>query len=81
MNLGGNSGNSSGFNGHSGGSFGSTQNQSYNQRPSCQICGKTSHVALDYYHRMDYAYQGKQPPSKLVAMAATSNAQNSDQTY
>jgi hypothetical protein len=30
---------------------------------------------------MDYAYQGKQPPSKLAAMAATSNAQNSDQTY
>uniref|UniRef100_A0A2N9GJJ1 Retrovirus-related Pol polyprotein from transposon TNT 1-94-like beta-barrel domain-containing protein n=1 Tax=Fagus sylvatica TaxID=28930 RepID=A0A2N9GJJ1_FAGSY len=80
-NSGGNSGNSGGFNGHSSGSFGSTQNQSYNQRPSCQICGKTSHVALDCYHRMDYAYQGKQPPSKLAAMAATSNAQHSDQTY
>ena len=30
---------------------------------------------------MDYAYQGKQPPSKLAAMAATYNAQNSDQSY
>jgi hypothetical protein len=30
---------------------------------------------------MDYAYQGKQPPTKLAAMVATSNAQHSDQTY
>jgi hypothetical protein len=30
---------------------------------------------------MDYAYQEKQPPSKLVAMAATSNAQHPDQSY
>ena len=33
------------------------------------------------YHRMDYTYQGKQPPSKLAAMAATSNSQHSDQSY
>uniref|UniRef100_A0A2N9I2I2 CCHC-type domain-containing protein n=1 Tax=Fagus sylvatica TaxID=28930 RepID=A0A2N9I2I2_FAGSY len=51
------------------------------KRPSCQICGKTGHAALDCYHRMDYAYQGKQPPTKLAAMAATSNAQHSDKTY
>ena len=30
---------------------------------------------------MDYAYQEKQPPSKLAAMTATSNAQQSDQSY
>jgi hypothetical protein len=30
---------------------------------------------------MDYVYQGKQPPSKLAAMAATSNAQYPDQSY
>ena len=31
-------------------------NQSYTQRPSCQICGKTGHAVLDCYHRMDYAH-------------------------
>jgi hypothetical protein len=68
---GGNSGNSGNYN---------QSTQSYNQRPSCQICGKSGNVALDYYHRMDYAYQGKQPPSKLAAMAATSNAQQTSPT-
>ena len=43
-------------------------------RPSCQICGKLGHQALDYYHRMDFAYQGKNPPTKLAAMASASNA-------
>jgi len=44
------------------------------ERPICQICGKVGHLALDCYHRMDYAYQGKHPPTKLVAMATASNA-------
>ncbi|XP_059448148.1 uncharacterized protein LOC132179437 [Corylus avellana] len=39
-------------------------------RPPCQICGKTSHMALDCFHRMDYAYQGRHPPAQLAAMAA-----------
>ena len=43
-------------------------------KPSCQICGKLGHIAIDYYHRMDYAYQGKHPPTKLATMATTSNA-------
>ena len=43
-------------------------------RPICQICGKVGHLAVDCYHRMDYAYQGKHPPAKLAAMATTSNA-------
>uniref|UniRef100_A0A2N9HP43 Uncharacterized protein n=1 Tax=Fagus sylvatica TaxID=28930 RepID=A0A2N9HP43_FAGSY len=73
----GNSNHSGGFNGN----FTPSPNQSYIQRPSCQICGKIGHAALDYYHCIDYAYQGKQPSSKLTAMAATSNAQHSDQSY
>jgi hypothetical protein len=36
----------------------------------CQICGKLSHQALDCYHRMDFSYQGRHPPSQLAAMAA-----------
>jgi hypothetical protein len=28
----------------------------------CQICGKTSHQALDCFHRMDYSFQGRHPP-------------------
>jgi hypothetical protein len=39
-------------------------------RSPCQICGKSSHQALDCYHRMDFAYQGRHPPSQLAAMAA-----------
>ena len=43
-------------------------------RPICQICGKVGHLAVDCYHRMDYAYQGKHPPAKLAAMATAFNA-------
>jgi hypothetical protein len=39
----------------------------------CQICGKRSHKALDCYHRMDYAYQGRHPPTQLAAMVAHTN--------
>ena len=39
----------------------------------CQICGKVGHLALNCYHRMDYAYQGKHQPTKLAAMATASN--------
>ena len=44
------------------------------ERPIYQICGKTGHLALDCYHRMDYAYQGKHPPTKLAAMVTSSNS-------
>ena len=44
------------------------------ERPSCQICGKSGHQALDCYHRMDFAYQGKNPPLKPAAVASASNA-------
>jgi transposase InsO family protein len=40
----------------------------------CQICGKTSHSALDCFHRMDYAYQGRHPPPQLAAMVAQTNS-------
>ena len=43
------------------------------ERPVCQICGKAGHTAIDYYHKMDYAYQGKHPPSKLAATVTSSN--------
>jgi hypothetical protein len=43
-------------------------------RPPCQICGKSNHQALDCFHRRDYAYQGRHPPSELAAMVSQSNA-------
>uniref|UniRef100_A0A2N9FAD2 Uncharacterized protein n=1 Tax=Fagus sylvatica TaxID=28930 RepID=A0A2N9FAD2_FAGSY len=49
-------------------------------RPQCQICGKLGHQALDYYHRMDFAYQGRHPPAKLAAMASTSNGSQDPST-
>jgi hypothetical protein len=51
------------------------------KRPTCQICWKTGHYAIDCYHRMDFAYQEKNPPTKLAAMASASNlyhGQNSE---
>jgi hypothetical protein len=51
------------------------------ERPTWQICWKTGHYAIDCYHRMDFAYQGKNPPTKLAAMASASNlhhTQNSE---
>uniref|UniRef100_A0A2N9FZ66 Reverse transcriptase Ty1/copia-type domain-containing protein n=1 Tax=Fagus sylvatica TaxID=28930 RepID=A0A2N9FZ66_FAGSY len=50
-------------------------------RPQCQICGKLGHQALDYYHRMDFAYQGRHPPAKLAAMASTSNGSQGGDTW
>jgi transposase InsO family protein len=44
----------------------------------CQICYKMGHTALDCYHRMDFAFQGKHPPTKLAAMAFSSNASSSN---
>ena len=31
-------------------------------RPTCQICGKAGHYAIDCYHWMDFAYQAKIHP-------------------
>ena len=43
------------------------------ERPTCQICWKQGHYAIDCYHRMDFVYQGKNAPTKLAAMASASN--------
>ena len=50
-------------------------------RPQCQICSKLGHQALDCYHRMDFAYQGRHPPAKLAAMASTSNGSQGGDTW
>ena len=55
--------------------------QSSNPKPCCQICNRTGHTALDCYHRMDYSYQGRHPPSQLAAMAASFNQNNDQQWY
>jgi hypothetical protein len=63
-----------------------SHNSSINPNPSsiappprqyspCQICGKSSHRALDCYHRMDYSYQGHHPPMELAAMTAQTNGE------
>jgi hypothetical protein len=52
-------------------SFSSGSNLS-NRTPG-QICGKTSHQALDCFHMMDYSYQGRHPPTQLAAMVAQTN--------
>ena len=48
----------------------SSQNQGQSSRPTCQIYGKNGHSALDCYHRMDFAYQGRHAPTKLTSMVA-----------
>jgi hypothetical protein len=47
--------------------------QGKNERPTCQIYWKMGHYAINYYHRMNFTYQGKNPTTKLAAMASTSN--------
>ena len=46
-------------------------NSQAQSRPTCQICSKPGHVALDCFHRMNFAYQGRHPPAKLAAIAST----------
>uniref|UniRef100_A0A2N9HIJ5 Integrase catalytic domain-containing protein n=1 Tax=Fagus sylvatica TaxID=28930 RepID=A0A2N9HIJ5_FAGSY len=50
--------------------------QGKSERPTCQICWKQGHYAIDCYHKMDFAYQGKNPTTKLAAMASASNIQH-----
>jgi hypothetical protein len=40
----------------------------------CQICGKVNHQALNCFHQMDYAFQGRHPPSDLAVMVAQTNS-------
>ena len=53
-------------------------NQFSFSRPSCRICYKMGHTALDCYHIMNFSFQGKHPPTKLAAMAFSSNASSSN---
>ena len=46
-----------------------------------QICNWTGQTALDWYHRMDYSFQGRHPPSQLAAMAASFHQKNESQWY
>ena len=50
--------------------------QGKSERPTCQICWKQGHYAINCYHRMNFAYQGKNPTTKLAAMASASNIQH-----
>jgi transposase InsO family protein len=50
-------------------------------RIPCQISGKLNHIALDCFHRMDYAFQGRRPPPQLQAMVAQSNTAYEDQEW
>ena len=52
----------------------STYNSQSSSMPTCQICYKNGHTTLDCYHRIDFAFQGKHPPTKLAAMSFSSNA-------
>ena len=47
------------------------QYQQHDHHPHCQICQKVGHTAIDCYHRMDFAYQGRIPSSRLAAMVAS----------
>jgi hypothetical protein len=60
---------------------GQTSSGSTTPRAPCQICGKPNHQALDCFHRMDYAYQGRHPPPQLAAMIAQNNTLVEDEWY
>ncbi|KAF6159957.1 hypothetical protein GIB67_033041 [Kingdonia uniflora] len=51
-------------------------NNTFSNIPTCKICNKMGHLAIDYHHRMNYAYQGRIVPSRLTAMAAKRGAFN-----
>ena len=47
-----------------------SNNQGQSSGLICQICGKSGHSALDCYHLMDFAYQGRHTLAKLASMVA-----------
>jgi hypothetical protein len=70
----------------SSGNFSRNENQPLStvfnkNRTLCQICNKPNHQALDCYHRMDFSYQGRHPPSQLVAMAAHTHNVNDNEPW
>ncbi|KAF9664119.1 hypothetical protein SADUNF_Sadunf17G0123000 [Salix dunnii] len=50
-------------------------------RPTCQICTKKGHMALDCYNRFNFSYQGRVPPSDLAAMAAEGNSSHTQHMW
>jgi len=50
-------------------------------KPPCQICGKFYHQALDCFHRMDHAFQGRHPSAQLSVMVATSNSETANDPW
>jgi hypothetical protein len=50
-------------------------------RPSCQICGRNNHQALDCYHHIDFSFQGRHPPAQLAAMATHTHVTQDDQSW
>lgn len=44
-----------------------------NTRVICQICFKIGHTTLECYQRMNFAYQGREPPQNLSAMLPSAN--------
>ncbi|KAM1206471.1 hypothetical protein FF1_007111 [Malus domestica] len=52
---------------------------SYGDRIVCQICGKPGHPALDCYHRMNTAFEGRIPAQRLSAMTSSTIPINKQQ--
>ncbi|KAM1069966.1 hypothetical protein ACFX15_001756 [Malus domestica] len=52
------------------GSRSHTQGSSSSHKTTCQICGSTSHEAIDCFDRMNPEIFGRVPPAKLAALCA-----------
>ncbi|KAB5534756.1 hypothetical protein DKX38_017842 [Salix brachista] len=65
------------------GSFPNKPNTNHpgDNRPTCQICTKKGHMALDCYNRFNFSYQGRVPPSDLAAMAAEGNSSHTQHMW
>lgn len=50
-------------------------------RPICQICEKKGRKALNCYHKFNFGYQGRLPPSDLAAMAVDDNKSYAQQMW
>lgn len=59
--------------GHGHGSSQQQQSVVPDKHPSCQICLRRGHTALDCFNRMNYNFQGCHPPHQLAAMVASQN--------
>jgi hypothetical protein len=61
--------------------FPTNTGSSFNPRVPCQICGRLNHSALDCFHRMNFSFQGRHPPSQLAAMTAHTHQEIDDQQW